>query len=169
MQDLSSSTRGGTCTPTPAVKARTNYTGPPGKSFYSLSFLIPPLMNTFVALYKLLHLCVLLLTNFNVALGFLGSLEGKDFTCNAGDLGSIPGLGRYPGEGNGNPLQDSCLENSKDRAAWQATVSPWGRRDSGTTERLTHTHTFMCVNLPFSPKKQTKLVSVPNLPFLTKC
>ena len=39
-----------------------------------------------------------------------------------GDLGSIPGLGRSPGEGNGNPLQYSCLENSMDRGAWQATV-----------------------------------------------
>ena len=42
--------------------------------------------------------------------------------CNAGDLGLIPGLGRSPGDGNGNPLQYSCLENSVDRGAWQATV-----------------------------------------------
>ena len=41
---------------------------------------------------------------------------------NVGDLGSIPGLGRCPGEGNGNPLLYSCLENSMDRGAWQATV-----------------------------------------------
>ena len=40
--------------------------------------------------------------------------------CNAGDLGSIPELGRFPGEGNGNPLQYACLENSMDRGAWQA-------------------------------------------------
>ena len=43
-------------------------------------------------------------------------------TCDAGDLGSIPGLGRSPREGNGNPLQYSCLENPMDREAWQATV-----------------------------------------------
>ena len=43
-------------------------------------------------------------------------------TCNAGDLGSIPGSGRSPGEGNGNPLQYSSLENSMDRRAWQTTV-----------------------------------------------
>ena len=43
-------------------------------------------------------------------------------TCDVGDLGSIPGLGRSPGEGNGNPLQYSCLENPMDREAWQATV-----------------------------------------------
>ena len=42
--------------------------------------------------------------------------------CNAGDLGSIPGLGRSPGEGNGNLLQYSCLENSMDGGAWRATV-----------------------------------------------
>ena len=42
--------------------------------------------------------------------------------CNAGDVGSIPGLGRSPGEGNGNPLQHSCLENPMDGGAWWATV-----------------------------------------------
>ena len=52
--------------------------------------------------------------------GFLGGSDGKESTCNAGDLGSIPGSGRSPGEGNGNPLQYSCLENSIDRGAWRA-------------------------------------------------
>ena len=55
-------------------------------------------------------------------LGFPGSSEGKASACNAGDLGSIPGSGRSPREGNGNPLQYSCLENPMDREAWQATV-----------------------------------------------
>ena len=55
-------------------------------------------------------------------LGFPGGSDGKEYACNAGDLGSVPGLGRSPGEGNGNPLQYSCLENSMDRGAWQATV-----------------------------------------------
>ena len=50
------------------------------------------------------------------------SHEVKASACNAGDLDSIPGLGRYPGEGNGIPLQYSCLENPKDRGAWWATV-----------------------------------------------
>ena len=50
------------------------------------------------------------------------SSVGKEPACNAGDLGSIPGLGRSPGEGNGNALQYSCLENPMDKAAWQATV-----------------------------------------------
>ena len=46
----------------------------------------------------------------------------KESACNAGDPGLIPGLGRSPGEGNGNPLQYSCLENSMDGGAWWATV-----------------------------------------------
>ena len=55
-------------------------------------------------------------------LGFPCSSVGKESACNAGDLDSIPGLGRSPGEGNGYPLQYSCLENPMDREAWQATV-----------------------------------------------
>ena len=55
-------------------------------------------------------------------LGFPGGSDGKESACNAGDLGSIPGSGSSPGEGNGNPLQDSCLENPKDGGAWWATV-----------------------------------------------
>ena len=51
--------------------------------------------------------------------GFPGGLDGKQSDCNAEDSGSIPGSGRCPGEGNGNPLQYSCLENSMDRGAWQ--------------------------------------------------
>jgi len=47
---------------------------------------------------------------------------GKESTCNAGDVGLIPGLGRSPGRGHGNPLQLGCLENPMDRGAWQATV-----------------------------------------------
>ena len=54
--------------------------------------------------------------------GFPSGLDGKASTCNAGDLGSKPGLGRSPGEGNSNPLQYSCLENPTDGGAWQAAV-----------------------------------------------
>ena len=54
--------------------------------------------------------------------GFPCSSVGKKSACNEGDLGSIPGSGGYPGEGNGNPLQYSCLENPIDRGAWRDTV-----------------------------------------------
>ena len=53
---------------------------------------------------------------------FPGGSDGKESACNAGDWGSIPGLGRSPGEGNGFPFQYSFLENSMDRGAWWATV-----------------------------------------------
>ena len=49
-------------------------------------------------------------------------LSGKESACNGEDLASVPGLGGYPGEGNGNPLQYSCLENPMDRGAWWITV-----------------------------------------------
>ena len=49
---------------------------------------------------------------------FPHGLDGKESASNARDLGSVPGWGRSPGEGNGDPLQDSCLENSMDRGAW---------------------------------------------------
>ena len=58
----------------------------------------------------------------------------SESACNAGDLGSIPGLGRSPGEGNGNPLQYSGLENSMDR--------PWGHRESDMTEWRSPTHSL---------------------------
>ena len=53
-----------------------------------------------------------------VFLGFPGNSDSKESTCNAGDLGMIPGLGRSPGGGHGNPLQYSCLENLMDRGTW---------------------------------------------------
>ena len=55
-------------------------------------------------------------------MGFPHSLVSEESACNAGDPGLIPGLGRSSGEGNGNPLQYSHLENPMDRGAWQATV-----------------------------------------------
>ena len=83
----------------------------------------------------------------------------KNLPANAGDLrdmGFIPGLGSSHGEGNVDPVQYSCLENSMDRGVWWATYSPWGHRELGTTEVIylnvcwlrsawssvfTHTHT----------------------------
>ena len=62
------------------------------------------------------------MTIAHLLLGFPGSSEVKASACNAGDLGSIPGLGRFPGEGNGNPPQCSCLENPRGSRAWWAAV-----------------------------------------------
>ena len=66
--------------------------------------------------------------------GFPDSSVGKESACDAGDPGSIPGSGRSPGEGNGNPLQYSRLENPTDRGAWQASVHGVARagHDLGT-------------------------------------
>ena len=69
---------------------------------------------------KLTSSCFLF--NFLFYISFPAGSASKESACNAGDLGLIPGLGRSPGEGNGNPLQYSCLENSLDRGAWWATV-----------------------------------------------
>ena len=55
-------------------------------------------------------------------MGFPGGSDGKESACNAGDLGLIPGLGRFPGERNGYPFQYSCLENPMDRGAWWVAV-----------------------------------------------
>ena len=63
---------------------------------------------------------------------FPGGSDGKDFASNVEDLGSIPGLGRSPGEEKGNPLQHSCLGNPMDRGAWWVTV-----QESDMTEQLT--------------------------------
>ena len=60
--------------------------------------------------------------------------DGKGPACNVGDPGSIPGSGRSPGEGNGNPLQYSCLENPTDGGAWRAIGH--GVAESDTTEQL---------------------------------
>ena len=78
-------------------------------------------------------------------MGFPGGSEVKAPACNLGDLGSIPGLGRFPGKGNGNPVQYSCLENPMDRGAWWATVhgvtKSWTRLSDFTfTFRRKYTH-----------------------------
>ena len=66
---------------------------------------------------------------------FLGSSAAKVSTCNAGDPGLIPVSGRSPGEGNGYPLQYSCLENPHRQRSLDG-YSPWGRKESDMTERL---------------------------------
>ena len=81
-------------------------------------------------------------------LGFPGGSDGKESACNVGDLGLIPGSGRSPGGGHGNPLQYSCLENPHEQRSL-AGHSPWGREDR--TERLSTHHTARSVTLIWSP------------------
>ena len=68
-------------------------------------------------------------------LGLPCGLAGKESACNVGDLGSIPGLGRFPGEVKGYPLQYSCLGNPKDRGAWQV-IAHGIAKDSNQTTRI---------------------------------
>ena len=101
-------------------------------------------------------------------LGLPGSSVGKESACRAGDLGSIPGWGRSSGEGNGKPIQYSCLENPMDRGAWQATVHGVARvrHDSATkppqaprSSLYSWLHIFRTSREPSEPEK-------PNLPHL---
>ena len=62
------------------------------------------------------------LSSIKIKIGLPCGSNGKESACNAGALGSIPGLGRFSGGEHGNPLQDSCLENPMDRGAWRAEV-----------------------------------------------
>ena len=71
--------------------------------------------------------------------GFPSSSDGKESACNAGDLGLIPGLGRFPGGGHGNPLQYSCLENPHGQRSL-AGYSSWGHKEPDTTGRLSTHH-----------------------------
>ena len=70
---------------------------------------------------------------------FPGGLDGKESACNAGDLSLIPGLGRFPGGGHGNPLQYSCLENPRGQRSL-AGYSLWGHKELDMTEQLGTTH-----------------------------
>ena len=72
--------------------------------------------------------------------GFPDSSDSKESTCNAGDLSSIPGSGRSPGEGNGFPPQDSCRENPMDRGAWRATVYRVTKSRTRLRQQHAHTH-----------------------------
>ena len=74
--------------------------------------------------------------------------DSEEFACNAGDLGSIPELGISPGEGNGYPLQYSCLENSMDRGVWLATVQ-WVTESWTWLSDLTHTFVFFSFSINY--------------------
>ena len=87
----------------------------------SIQFLYPYFCISYLCFLLLNSRSLLFILDINL-LCFPGGSDGKVSACNAGDLGLIPGSGRSPGEGNGNPLQYSCLENSMDGGAWWATV-----------------------------------------------
>ena len=90
----------------------------------SLEFGTTPLLITIFPILVATHpSCYSIQQNWiYLLLGFPGGSHGKESACNAGDPGSISGLGRSPGEGGGNPFQYSCLENSMETGAWRATV-----------------------------------------------
>ena len=117
LQDLSSPTRDPM---SPALDGGFLTTGPSGKSWEAERVL-----------------------RYNNTEDFLGGSDGKESTCNAD---SIPGSGRSPGEGNGNPLQYSCLENFMDRRAWQTTYSPWDFKEPDITEGLTLSNSINIYN-----------------------
>ena len=75
----------------------------------------------------------------DITVGFPGGSNGKEATCNAGDMGSVPVLGRFPGGGHGNPLQHSCLENPHGQR--NLGYSPWGCKELDMTERLSTAQT----------------------------
>ena len=75
-----------------------------------------------IVLYIRVSISALQIRSLPFFLGFPGTSDGKKSTCNAGDMGSICGSGRSPGEESGYPLQYSCPENSMDRGAWRAIV-----------------------------------------------
>ena len=80
-------------------------------------------------------------------------LSGKQSSANAGDVGSIPGSGKSPGEGNGNPFQYSCLGNPRDRGAWPATVHAV-TKESDTTEGLNNNNSnILLFSFPISVAK----------------
>ena len=78
--------------------------------------------------------CLLSLYIYTHIYIYIDGPDSKESACNAGDPSLIPGLGRSPGEGNGNPLQYSYPENSMDRGSRWATYSPWGPRELDTIE-----------------------------------
>ena len=115
-----------------------------------------------------LHMC-----NWGGLLNFPGGSDGKASACNAEGTSLISGLGRSPGEGNGNPLQDSCLENLMDRGAWWATVcevtKSWTRLRELTffflslTSRLRNTWSFISYLGSAQPPPSSCFYGVPTI------
>ena len=81
-------------------------------------------------------------------MSFPGGSDGKESACNAGDLGSVPGLGRSPGGGHGNPLQYTCLENPHGQGSL-AGYSPWGHKELDMAEQLSTHHTRVYLKISY--------------------
>ena len=94
-------------------------------------------------------------------LDFPSSSTGKESACNAGDLGSIPGLGRTPGGGHGNSLQYFCLENPRERNL--VGYSPWGHKESNTTEGLSAVLLLFTYLYRLYIKKKKKIARLQNI------
>ena len=88
-----------------------------------------------VCMHKYTHMSVCVILSTALLPGFLGGSDNKESTCNVGDSGSVPGSGRFPGEGNSYPLQYSCLEKPIRRGVWQG-YSPWGHKKYDRTKQL---------------------------------
>ena len=110
------------------------------------------------------HICEVILHYITLHSVFPGGLDGEEFACSAGDLGSIPGSGRSPGGEQGNPFQYSYLENSHGQRSL-AGYSPWGCTESDVTGRLSTTSftggtlSFLLLKLLLSEPKCTHKVS----------
>ena len=83
--------------------------------------------------------------NICTCVGLPRCLSGKEFTCNAGDIGLILASGKFPGGGHGYSLQYSCLDNSIDRGAWQATVHRVAKSQTQLKRLSTHARMHVCM------------------------
>ena len=108
------------------------------------------------------NIYIYIYSNKYLGSAYLGGSDGRESACNAGDLGSIPGLGRSPGGGHGNPLQYSRLENPRGQRSLVG-YSPWGRKELDTTERL-NIHTAQhALSSRDTPVKETPERTLPSL------
>ena len=105
------------------------------KQFWNVQRSFPDERGKIYIVFKSIHLSVVKIILSIIFVGFRGGSDGKESTCNVGDLGSIPGLGRSPGGGHGNPLYCSCLENPHEQRSL-VSYGPWGHKELDTTERL---------------------------------
>ena len=104
------------------------------KTFWNVQRSFPDERGKKYFVFKSIHLSMVKIILTNIFVGFCGGSDGKESTCNVGDLGLIPELGRYPGGGHGNPLQCSCLENPHEQRSLVG-YSPWGHKEFDTTEQ----------------------------------